>query len=187
MALTVRATELPGVVVVEPERYGDERGFLQERYHAERYAAAGIDFPVRQVNHSRSARGVLRGLHYQIRRPQGKLVAALSGRIFDVAADLRPQSATFRHWVGVELCAEESRQLYIPPGYAHGFCVLSEEADVLYHCSDLYDPEDQAGVRWSDPELAVAWPVAEPLLSERDRALPTLAAARAAGTLPGQP
>jgi dTDP-4-dehydrorhamnose 3,5-epimerase len=163
-------TKLKGVVLVEPDVFDDPRGYFLEAYHAGRYAEGGITGPFVQDNFSHSVRGTLRGLHYQVRHAQGKLVMALQGRIFDVAVDIRKGSPTFKQWVGVELSGENKRQLYIPPGFAHGFCVLSDTADVLYKCTDLYSREDERGIIWNDPALAIAWPVTIPLLSDKDRA-----------------
>ena len=168
-------TDLPGVVLIEPDVYRDRRGFFLETYHAGKYRAAGIDGIFVQDNHSHSVRGTVRGLHAQRQRAQGKLVRALQGEIFDVAVDIRRGSPTFRHWVGVRLSADNFRQIYVPPGFAHGFCVLSEIADVEYKCTELYDPADEFGILWDDPELAISWPVREPLLSEKDRTAPRLA------------
>lgn len=167
-------TELAGVVLVEPDIYEDARGYFLETYHAAKYAAAGIAGPFVQDNFSHSVRGTLRGLHYQLNRAQGKLVMALTGRIFDVAVDIRKGSPTFGRWVGVELSGETKRQLYVPPGFAHGFCVLSDTADVLYKCTDVYSPKDERGIVWNDPTLAIAWPITEPLLSPKDRNYRTL-------------
>lgn len=167
-------TALEGVVVIEPRVITDARGFFLETYHAPRYAAAGIPGPFVQDNHSRSVHGTLRGLHWQWRRPQGKLVRVIEGAIFDVAVDIRPDSPTFGRWVGVELSAENFRQCYIPPGFAHGFCVLSDAAQVEYKCTDLYDPHDEGGLIWNDPDVGIAWPVSEPILSPRDLRHPTL-------------
>jgi dTDP-4-dehydrorhamnose 3,5-epimerase len=178
----VAATDLPGVLIIEPTVSGDERGFFLETFHAERYRErAGISSRFVQDNHSRSKRGVLRGLHLQSRRPQGKLVRAARGETFDVAADVDPASPTFGRWVGVTLSDQNHRQLWIPPGYAHGFVVLSELADVEYKCTDYYDAKSEAGVIWNDPDLDIAWPIENPTLSEKDKRLPKLAelAARA--------
>lgn len=164
------ATKLPGVVLVEPDVFNDPRGYFLETYHAGRYAEGGIPGPFVQDNFSHSVRNTLRGLHYQLQRAQGKLVMVLEGRIFDVAVDIRKGSPTFGRWDGVELTGENKRQLYIPPGFAHGFCVLSETADVLYKCTDVYSREDERGIIWNDPALAIAWPVTAPLLSDKDRA-----------------
>ena len=168
-------TELPGVLIIEPQVFGDERGFFLESFHAERYREAGIDMAFVQDNHSRSRKGVLRGLHFQRRHPQGKLVRASRGSIFDVAADIDPASPTFGQYVGVTLSDENHRQMWIPPGYAHGFCVLSDEADCEYKCTDLYYANDEGGVLWSDPDLNIQWPLSNPLLSAKDLALPSLA------------
>jgi len=162
-------TKLKGVVLIEPDVFNDPRGYFLETYHAGKYAGGGIAGPFVQDNFSHSIRGTLRGLHYQLKRAQGKLVMALEGRVFDVAVDIRRGSPTFGQWVGVELSGENKRQLYIPPGFAHGFCVLSETADVLYKCTDIYFPKDERGIIWDDPTLAIAWPIAEPLVSQKDR------------------
>ena len=168
-------TALPGVIRVEPTVHQDHRGFFLETYHREKYAGGGIDALFVQDNHSRSARGILRGLHAQGRRPQGKLVRAVEGAIFDVAVDIRRGSPTFARWVGVELTADNFHQLWVPPGFAHGFCVLSEAAQVEYKCTDLYVPEDELSIAWNDPEIGIEWPVAEPVLSPKDAAAPRLA------------
>jgi dTDP-4-dehydrorhamnose 3,5-epimerase len=175
-------TELEGVMVVEPTVHRDDRGFFLEAYHAQRYAEHGIDAVFVQDNHSRSARGTLRGLHTQVRRPQGKLLRAVEGEIFDVAVDIREGSPSFGHWVGVVLSADNFRQLWVPPGFAHGFCVTSEIAQVEYKCTEVYDPADELSVLWNDPDIGVDWPVDEPLLSDRDRAGRRLA--DLAGSLP---
>ncbi|HEX7236585.1 MAG TPA: dTDP-4-dehydrorhamnose 3,5-epimerase [Gammaproteobacteria bacterium] len=177
--MKITQTELPGVVIIEPKVFGDERGFFLETFQAERYAAlAGISLKFVQDNHSRSRRGVLRGLHAQKQQPQGKLVRAARGEIFDVAADIDPRSPTFGRWVGVTLSDTNHRQLWIPPGYAHGFVVLSEIADFEYKCTDYYHPQSETGVIWNDRDLAIDWPIAEPTLSEKDKRLPTLASLR---------
>jgi dTDP-4-dehydrorhamnose 3,5-epimerase len=174
--MTVRETALPGVLVVEPRVFGDDRGFFLERYHAERYAEAGVGARFVQDNHSRSRRGTLRGLHFQRSYPQGKLVEVARGHVWDVVLDLRAGSPTFGRWEGHDLSDETHRQLWVPPGFAHGFCVLSETADVLYKCTDVYRPDDEGGVAWDDPALGIDWPVERPTLSDKDRALPRLAA-----------
>ena len=161
-------TELPGVVIIEPDVHQDARGFFLETFHEKKYADGGIRGPFVQDNHSHSAQGTLRGLHAQLRRPQGKLVRAVAGEMFDVAVDIRRGSPAFGRWVGVTLTGENFRQLYIPPGFAHGFCVLSDEVDVEYKCTDFYDPKDEISVLWSDPTIGIAWPVAAPSLSKRD-------------------
>lgn len=173
--MKVRRTALPGVLIIHPQVHRDGRGFFEEHYHRHRYAAVpGLDVDFVQDNHSRSRRGVLRGLHLQRRHPQGKLVTVLTGKVWDLAADVDPASPTFRRWVGVELSAANHRQLYIPPGYAHGFCVLSKQADMLYKCTDFHRLEDEHGLAWNDPELAIPWPVANPILSAKDAANPSL-------------
>jgi dTDP-4-dehydrorhamnose 3,5-epimerase len=169
------STDIPGVVLVEPRVFRDERGFFLETHHAEKFRAGGIDVAFVQDNHSKSVRGTLRGLHGQRRRPQGKLVRVIAGEIFDVAVDIRPDSPTFGTWVGATLSAENFRQMYVPPGLLHGFCVTSDTAEVLYKCTDLYDPNDEIGAVWDDPAIAIAWPVTDPILSEKDKRLPQLA------------
>jgi dTDP-4-dehydrorhamnose 3,5-epimerase len=168
-------TDLPGVLVIEPDVHQDPRGFFLETYHAAKYRAGGIEAPFVQDNHSRSIRGTLRGLHLQPGRPQGKLIRVVEGEIFDVAVDVRRRSPTFGRWVAVTLSAENFKQCYVPPGFAHGFCVLSQDAQVEYKCTDLYEPASEVGVAWNDPVLAIPWPIAQPLLSDRDRRNPTLA------------
>lgn len=168
-------TELPDVLLIEPAVFRDARGFFLEAYHAEKFAEAGIDAPFVQDNHSLSARGILRGLHAQCRFPQGKLVRCTEGTIYDVAVDVRRGSPGFGRWAGFELSAENFRMLWIPPGFLHGFCVLSERAQLQYKCTELYRPEDEIGVIWNDPDLGIRWPVEAPQLSDRDRALPRLA------------
>ena len=178
--MNVIQTHLPGVCIIEPRVHGDARGFFIETFQAERYRqSAGITLPFVQDNHSRSARGVLRGLHAQNPHPQGKLVRVSRGAVFDVAVDIDPRSPTFGRWVGVELSDENHRQLWIPPGYAHGFQVISEYADFEYKCTDYYYPEAEIGVIWNDPELAIPWPIPDPKLSAKDLRLPTLAQIRA--------
>ena len=172
--MNVVETQLPGVLIIEPNVFGDHRGFFKETFQIERYQETGIDLAFVQDNHSRSQCGVLRGLHWQKTRPQGKLVSCSVGVVFDVAVDVDPSSETFGTYVGVELSAENHRQLWIPPGYAHGFCVLSETADFQYKCTDFYFPEDECGMIWNDPEVGIEWPVESPSLSEKDLSLPTL-------------
>lgn len=170
-------TRLPGVLVFEPKVFGDARGFFVETYRASWFEGAGVAPTFVQDNQSRSRRGVLRGLHYQTVDPQGKLVRCSRGRVFDVAVDVRRGSPLFGQWVGVELDDVAHRQLWIPPGYAHGFCVLSEEADFVYKCTSYYHPASDGGVLWNDPAIGIDWPIdeAELLLSDKDRALPRLA------------
>lgn len=172
--MDVRETEIPGVIVIEPVVHRDDRGFFTESYHARRYAQSGIFGPFVQDNHSRSVRGTLRGLHAQHRRPQGKLIRAVQGEIFDVAVDIRPTSPTFKKWVGETLSAENFRQIYIPPGFAHGFCVLSDTAEVEYKCTDFYDPSDEVGVLWCDSSINIKWPIKNPVLSKKDAKNPLL-------------
>ncbi len=173
--MKVLTTKIEGVLVFEPEVHRDDRGYFVEVYHEQRYRQAGVAATFVQDNQSRSLRGTIRGLHAQHRFPQGKLVRVLAGEVWDVAVDLRPGSTTLGCWVGVALSAENFRQIWIPSGFAHGFCVTSEEAVVEYKCTELYHPGDEMGVAWNDPELAIDWPVDEPVLSEKDRSLPTLA------------
>jgi dTDP-4-dehydrorhamnose 3,5-epimerase len=168
----------PEVIVVEPDVFRDARGFFLEHYNSRKYREAGIDAVFVQDNHSYSVRGTLRGLHAQRRRPQGKLVRVIAGEIFDVAVDIRSGSPLFGKWVGITLSAENFRQVYIPPGFAHGFCVLTESAEVEYKITDFYDPADEIGIIWNDPALAIRWPIEEPLLSARDRSLPRVAEIR---------
>lgn len=172
--MQVQTTALPGVLIIKPRVFRDERGFFLETYHAVRYAEAGLDVSFVQDNHSRSRKHTLRGLHFQRARPQGKLVRAIEGEIFDVAADVNPASPTYGQWVGVSLSADNFRQIYVPPGYAHGFCVVSDVAQVEYKCTDFYDPADEGGVMWNDPVLGIAWPTDQPVLSPRDQVHPLL-------------
>jgi dTDP-4-dehydrorhamnose 3,5-epimerase len=167
-------TKLDGVVLVEPEVHGDERGFLVETFRDDRWRELGVGLDFVQENHSRSHQGILRGLHFQTSPGQAKLVRCLRGRIWDVAVDLRRDSPTYRRWEAFELDDELHRQLLVPVGFAHGFCVLSELADVAYKLSSYYDPDTEAGIAWDDPEVGVEWPVSEPSLSERDRDAPRL-------------
>jgi len=174
--MKVIETRLPGVLIIEPRIFGDSRGFFLETWNHERYRAVGFpNVAFVQDNHSRSQKGVLRGLHFQLNHPQGKLVQVATGIVFDVAVDVCPESPTYRQWVGTELSEENHRQLWIPPGYAHGFCVLSEMADFQYKCTEFYHPEDESGVLWNDPDIGIDWPLREPLLSQKDAALPKLA------------
>ena len=169
--MIVTPTAIPDVLLVRPVVHGDQRGFFVETWHERRYAEAGIPGPFVQDNHSRSARHTLRGLHYQLGRPQGKLVRCALGTIFDVAVDLRRSSATFGRWVGAELSDENQHQLWVPPGFAHGFYVLSERADLMYKCTELYAAELDRALRWDDPALGIRWPLdggGPPLLSAKD-------------------
>jgi dTDP-4-dehydrorhamnose 3,5-epimerase len=169
-------TAIPGVIIIEPDVYQDPRGFFLETYHAEKYRAAGVEGPFVQDNHSRSIAGTLRGLHLQLRHPQGKLVRVIEGEIFDVAVDVRRGSPTFGQWVGMTLSAENFRQCYLPPGFAHGFAAVSPIAQVEYKCTDVYDRTSELGIAWNDPSIAIQWPIASPFLSDRDTRNPALAA-----------
>ena len=172
--MNVIATDLPGVLIVEPQMFPDARGFFVETYNKEKYRAAGLPLEFVQDNLSYSSRGVLRGLHYQNPHAQGKLVYVLQGEVWDVAVDIRRDSPHFGHWTAVTLSSDNKKQFYIPPGFAHGFCVLSDTALFAYKCTDLYHPECDAGVRWDDPDIGIAWPVADPILSEKDKRQPLL-------------
>ena len=167
--MKILETSIPEVILIEPKVFGDPRGFFLETYQQKRYRDAGIALPFVQDNHSRSAKGVLRGLHFQLRYPQGKLVQVIRGEVFDVAVDIRHGSPTFGKWSGSLLSETNHRQLYVPPGFAHGFCVLSEIADFLYKCTDYYHPEDENGIAWNDPGIGIDWPIASPRLSDKDR------------------
>ena len=172
MSLSIIRTEIPDVVIIEPVVFQDARGFFFESFNRKIFSAAiGLDVDFVQDNHSRGSRGVLRGLHYQIEQPQGKLVRVASGAVFDVAVDLRERASTFGKWIGIELTAENRRQLWIPPGFAHGFLVLSESADLLYKATDYYAPEHERCIIWDDPNIAIRWPSFEsiPLISEKDK------------------
>ena len=172
--MRVFETGLDGVVVIEPEVHGDDRGFFQESWKASRYSSYGLPSVFAQANISRSACGVLRGLHYQYQQPQGKLVTVFEGRIFDVAVDIRHGSASFGLWAGVELTADNHRQLYIPAGFAHGFMVLSESALFHYHCTTEYDPGSDAAIAWNDPDINIDWPSEPDSVSTKDLAAPYL-------------
>jgi dTDP-4-dehydrorhamnose 3,5-epimerase len=173
------ALDIPGVLVIESTPFRDHRGLFCETYHAERYAQAGLVDRFVQDNFSRSVRGTLRGLHYQEPHAQGKLVMVLEGAVYDVVVDIRRGSPTFGKWQGFDLSSDNFRQLYVPPGCAHGFCVISDQAGVLYKCTDFYSPQDERGIVWNDPMLAISWPVTSPLLSAKDQAYGTLAAMEA--------
>lgn len=168
-------TRLEGVVLLEPAVHGDARGFMVETYRRDAWGGAGVDVDFVQQNHSRSSKGTLRGIHFQTRPGQAKLVRCVRGAIFDVAVDLRRDSPTFGRWEGHVLDDESHRQLYVPVGFGHGFAVLSDVADVAYQLSSTYDPATESGIAWDDPDVAVEWPVPEPLLSERDKSAPRLA------------
>lgn len=172
--MIVTKTSLPEVLVVTPDVHADARGFFLETYHARRYAEHGIAAVFVQDNHSRSQRATLRGLHLQLGRPQGKLIRVIDGEIFDVAVDVRLGSPTFGRWVGTVLSADNFLECYIPPGFAHGFAVTSDAAQVEYKCTEFYDPADELGIAWNDPALGIRWPVERPILSDRDQKNPRL-------------
>lgn len=166
------ACDIPGPIIIEPKVFGDERGFFLESWNHAAFAEAGLDLAFVQDNHSRSSRGVLRGLHYQDPNPQGKLVRVANGRVFDVAVDIRRSSATFGRWIGIELSAANQRMLWVPPGFAHGFLTLEDNTDFLYKCTDFYQPSSEHCLRWDDPALAIDWPLENmiPELSAKDKA-----------------
>jgi dTDP-4-dehydrorhamnose 3,5-epimerase len=167
--MKVIKTKLADCVIIKPEIFGDNRGFFLETFQAERYAKdAGIKLPFVQDNHSRSSKGVLRGLHFQRNKPQGKLVRVVKGQVYDVAVDIRKNSPSYGQWEGVILSEENKMQLWVPPGFAHGFVVLSNTADFEYKCSDYYDPSDEASILWNDEDLKISWPIDNPILSEKD-------------------
>lgn len=172
--MKVNQTKLPGVLIIEPKVFCDNRGFFKETFKVEHYQSAGIKLPFVQDNYSRSQKSVLRGLHFQKSQPQGKLVSCILGSVYDVAVDIDPKSKTFGKYVGVELNEQNHLQFWIPPGYAHGFCVLSKYADIFYKCTNYYLPEDEGGVIWNDPEVAINWPIGTPILSNKDKLLPRL-------------
>jgi len=173
--LNFTPTPLPGVIEIEPDVHRDERGFFLESFRADTYRAGGIDATFVQDNHSRSVRGTLRGLHMQLAKPQGKLIRVIAGTVFDVAVDVRRGSPAFGRYFGLELSAENHRQLYVPPGLAHGFVVTSEIAELEYKCTDFYDPTSELSIAWDDPEIGIPWPISEPILSRKDADAPALA------------
>lgn len=174
--MKIEKTNLDGVLHIKPKVFGDARGFFLETYNKERYMAAGFpDVEFVQDNHSRSSKGVLRGLHFQLKNPQGKLVQVATGSVFDVAVDIRVGSPTFGQWYGCILSEENHHQLWVPPKFAHGFCVLSKTADFVYKCTDYYHPEGEGGLLWNDPGIGVKWPLDEPLMSEKDKLCQSLA------------
>lgn len=178
-SMEVIETKLAGVLIIKPKVHVDSRGLFKEVFQVNRYANVGINLPFVQDNFSRSHKGVLRGIHLQKSHPQGKLVSCTRGAVYDVAVDLNPKSETFGQYVGIELSEDNNLQHWIPPGYAHGFCVLSDVADFQYKCTDFYFPQDEGGLIWNDPEVAISWPITDPVLSAKDEALPTLAQIRA--------
>lgn len=172
--MNVIETCLPGVVIIEPKVHGDHRGFFLESYRRDAFAELGIAHEFVQDNHSRSQLGVLRGLHFQVSQPQGKLVRVTRGSVYDVAVDIDPNSSSYGQYAGVNLSEENHRLFWVPPGYAHGFVVTSDIADFQYKCTDYYNPRDEGGVLWNDPDINIPWPVSEPTLSDKDSVLPTL-------------
>jgi len=167
-------TEIPDVILVKPSVIKDHRGFFMELYHIEKFSMGGIDCTFVQDNHAKSIQNTLRGLHFQVNFPQAKLLRCLKGKVFDVAVDIRKNSPYYGKWVGEELSEENKYQLFIPEGFAHGYYVLSETAEITYKCSEVYHPEDEQGFRWDDPEIGIEWPETEPILSRKDQLLPFL-------------
>jgi dTDP-4-dehydrorhamnose 3,5-epimerase len=172
--MNVLQTPLAGVLLLEPRIFKDDRGWFFESYHEKRYWDVGLTANFVQDNHSHSSQGTLRGLHYQLAHPQGKLVRVVTGEAYDVCVDIRRGSSTFGQWYGVYLSGDNHLQLYVPPGFAHGFCVVSKSADFLYKCTDFYTPGDEYGIRWDDPQIGIEWPIAQPLLSDKDARAPLL-------------
>jgi dTDP-4-dehydrorhamnose 3,5-epimerase len=171
----VTKTKLEGVLIIEPQVFGDERGFFMETYNQEEFKKIGINVNFVQDNHSKSGKNVLRGLHFQKKFPQGKLVRVIAGRVFDVAVDLRKDSSTFGQWTGVELSAENKKMFWVPKGFAHGFVTLEDDTEFVYKCDDLYHPEDEGGLLWNDSEVGIKWPIdGQPTLSDKDQQFPTL-------------
>jgi len=166
--MKITPTRIPEVLLIEPDVFGDSRGFFMESWHKQKFAEQGLTTDFVQDNHSRSTQGVLRGLHYQLQQPQGKLVRVVTGCVFDVAVDIRRGSPTFGQWVGAELSADNQHQFYVPPGFAHGFCVLSETADFLYKCTAYYAPQDEHGIMWNDPAIGICWPHGDFVISGKD-------------------
>jgi dTDP-4-dehydrorhamnose 3,5-epimerase len=173
--MNIITTSIKGVLIIEPKVFMDNRGFFMETYNRNRYIKAGVNTLFVQDNLSYSVQGTVRGLHYQIRRPQAKLIQVVTGEIFDVAVDIRPGSPTFGKWTGVRLSDRNRSQLFIPEGFAHGFCVLSETAHFLYKCSDFFAPDDEGGIIWSDSDIGIDWPVEDPIISKKDKQLQRLA------------
>ena len=172
--MVIKTTSLDGVLIIEPDIFRDNRGFFLETFNQNRYAEYGIARTFVQDNLSFSVKGTLRGLHFQNQHPQAKLVQAITGEVFDVAVDIRPGSDTFGRWEGIHLSDQNKRQLFIPEGFAHGFCVLSDTAHFLYKCTDFYTPEDEGGIIWSDPDIAIDWPIKKPIVSDKDNQFPRL-------------
>ena len=167
--------EIPDIILVKPNVIEDHRGFFMESYHIQKFKIGGINCTFVQDNHAKSVQNTLRGLHFQVQYPQAKLLRCLKGKVFDVAVDIRQDSPYFGKWVGEELSEENRYQLYIPEGFAHGYYVMSETAEIAYKCSEIYHPQDEQGIRWNDPEIAINWPGDNPILSEKDKALPMMA------------
>jgi dTDP-4-dehydrorhamnose 3,5-epimerase len=165
---------LPEVIIIEPDVFPDKRGYFMETYHQQKFTDGGINIRFVQDNQSVSTRGTLRGLHYQIKRPQGKLIRVLYGEVFDVSVDIRRSSPNFGKWFGITLSADNKKAVYIPPNFAHGFCVLTDKVEFFYKCADFYEPDYERAIRWDDPDLAIDWPIRAPILSERDAACPFL-------------
>ena len=172
--MKVEKTKLDGVFIITPETFEDERGFFLESYNKDRYAKAGLNYDFVQDNHSHSSKGVLRGLHYQRTKPQGKLVRVAKGKVFDVAVDMRQTSSTFGQWESVILSEKNKIQFWVPPGFAHGFLVLSDTADFEYKCTDYYNPDDEGSILWNDPNLGIQWPIDDPKLSKKDACAPKI-------------
>jgi dTDP-4-dehydrorhamnose 3,5-epimerase len=172
--MKVTKAAIPEILIIETDVHEDPRGFFMETYHQARYSESGIDWVFVQDNFVRSHRNILRGLHYQLKHPQGKLLYVTRGEIFDVSVDVRWGSSNFGRWVGLELSQENRRQIFVPPGFAHGYFVISEEADVIYKCTDFYAPGDEYGIFWADPDIGIDWPVQKPLLSPKDQKYPRL-------------
>lgn len=165
---------LPEILIIEPDIFADQRGYFMEAYHQKKFLDGGIDVTFIQDNQSMSMKGTLRGLHYQIKRPQGKLVRVFRGEVFDVSVDIRRSSPNFGKWFGIRLSAHNKKALYIPPGFAHGFCVLTDRAEFFYKCTDFYEPQYERTIRWNDPDLSINWPIEDPILSEKDATSPPL-------------
>jgi dTDP-4-dehydrorhamnose 3,5-epimerase len=172
--MNVMTTSLEGILIIEPEVFDDNRGYFMETYQVDRYHNAGLPKSFVQDNLSFSTKGTLRGLHFQKKHPQAKLVQAVTGKIFDVVVDIRPGSKTFGQWAGILLSEQNKKQVFIPAGFAHGFCVLSPSAHFLYKCTEFYNPNDEGGIIWSDPSIGIEWPIGDPVISEKDRRFPPL-------------
>jgi len=182
--MKISATKIPGVLLIDLAAFKDSRGSFLESYQQNRYKELGLNADFVQDNHSYSVKNILRGLHYQIKKPQGHLIYVVRGTIFDVGVDLRPDSITFGQWLGFRLSDALPQQLFMPAGIAHGFCALSDEVDILYKCTDYFDPNDEGGLIWNDPDLTIDWPVSDPMINERDSRFPTLKQISKGGLLP---